>query len=431
MGIGEHIRKAFGGHVPGRKALEVLRYIGPGFLVTVGFIDPGNWASNVAAGSLFGYKLLWIVTLSTIMLIILQHNAAHLGIATGLCISEAATRYMKPVFSRFVLLSAVAASVCTALAEILGGAIGLNMLFKIPLPVGAVAVTAFVFWMLLSNAYGKIEKIIIGFVSLIGLSFLYELSLVHVSWLQAGAGWVTPSFPQGSVLIIMSVLGAIVMPHNLYLHSEFIQSRRIDLEGEEVIGKRMRYEFVDTMSSMLVGWAINSAMIILAAATFFARGIQVTELGQAHEMLHPIVGNAAAAVFGGALLMAGLSSSVTAGMAGGSIFAGLFGEPYDTRDSHTRTGIVVTLIGALLLIFLVSDPYRALILSQMALSIQLPWTVILLILLTSSRKVMGSHVNTLLDRVVLWATAAVVIVLNLRPPHRLHFLIGATRCRAG
>jgi manganese transport protein len=414
MDIGKYIAKAFTGHIPSRKDLEILKYIGPGFLVTVGFIDPGNWAANVAAGSLFGYKLLWMVTLSTLMLIVLQHNAAHLGIATGLCISEAATRHVRPTFSRFVLLSAVVASICTALAEILGGAIGLNMLFKIPLPVGAVAVTAFVFWMLLGNAYGKIEKIIIAFVSLIGLSFLYELALVDVSWLKTGAGWVTPSFPHGSVPIVMSVLGAVVMPHNLYLHSEFIQSRQINLEGEEVVKKRLRYEFIDTLASMLVGWAINSAMIILAAATFFAHKIQVTELGQAHEMLHPIVGSAAAWVFGGALLLAGLASSVTAGMAGGSIFAGLFGEHYDTRDNHTRAGIVITLVGALLAIFFISDPFKGLIISQIALSIQLPWTIVLLILLTSSRKVMGSHANSFFDRIILWATAAAVIALNLR-----------------
>jgi manganese transport protein len=413
MGMREKMRRAFTGHVPGFRAWEALKFIGPGFLVTVGFIDPGNWASNVAAGSLYGYRLLWMVTLSTIMLILLQHNAAHLGISTGLCISEAATRHLRPFFSRFVLLSAVVAAISTALAEILGGAIGLSMLFGIPLPVGAVAVTLFVFWMLFTNTYGKIEKVIIAFVSLIGLSFLYEIILVDVSWGSAGAGWVTPSFPPGSIPIVMSVLGAVVMPHNLYLHSEFIQSRQINLKGEDVVRKRLRYEFVDTLASMIVGWAINSAMILLAAATFHARGVVVTELGQAHDMLHPMLGGAAAAVFGGALLLAGLSSSVTAGMAGGSIVAGLFGEHYDTRDSHTQAGIAVTLVGALLAVFLVSDPFRGLILSQVALSIQLPWTIVLLILLTSSRKVMGEHANTTVNRIVLWIVAAVVIAFNV------------------
>jgi len=171
------LQKLFKGHKPKLGALEILKYIGPGFLVTVGFIDPGNWASNMAAGSQFGYKLLWMVTLSTIMLIFLQHNAAHLGIATGLCLSEAISKYF-PKFPRyFVLITAMLASISTALAEILGAAIGLNMLFNLPLNIGALITTFVAILMLISNNYRKIEKYIIGFVSIIGLSFLFELSL--------------------------------------------------------------------------------------------------------------------------------------------------------------------------------------------------------------------------------------------------------------
>jgi manganese transport protein len=403
----------FSNHAPRLRALELLKYIGPGFLVTVGFIDPGNWASNVAAGSLYGYRLLWMVTLSTLMLIVLQHNAAHLGIVSGLCISEAATKYMRPWFSRFVLGSAVAACVSTALAEIMGAAIGLNLLLKVPLHIGTALVTLAIIWLLLGNGYRRIEKVIIAFVSLIGLSFLYELSLVRIPWAQAAPGWVTPSLPLGSIPVIMSVLGAVVMPHNLYLHSEIIQSRQFSQAGEGVIKKQLRFEFVDTLNSMLIGWAINSSMIILAAATFFAAGARVTELGQAQAMLRPLLGRAAAVVFGGALLMAGLSSSVTAGMAGGSIVAGMSGEPYDPSDNHTRLGIIVTLVGALLATLLITDPFRGLILSQTALSIQLPWTIVLQILLTSNPRIMGKHVNGILDRVLLWTTAAVVSGLNI------------------
>ena len=272
MSLRTQIRKSFTGHAPRLQALELLKYIGPGFLVTVGFIDPGNWASNVAAGSLYGYRLLWMVTLSTLMLILLQHNAAHLGIVTGLCISEAATKFMHPRFSRLVLGSAVAASVSTALAEIMGAAIGLNLLFKLPLRIGAIMVTAAVIWLLLSNGYRRIEKLIIAFVSLIGLSFLYELSLVHIPWAEVASGWVTPVIPLGSIPVIMSVLGAVVMPHNLFLHSEIIQSRQLNQHGTDVIEKQLRFEFVDTLNSMVIGWAINSSMIILAAATFFASG---------------------------------------------------------------------------------------------------------------------------------------------------------------
>ena len=409
----ERLKTSFAGHAPRLGALELLKFIGPGFLVTVGFIDPGNWAANVAAGSMYGYRLLWMVTLSTLMLIVLQHNAAHLGIVTGLCIAEAATKHLRRWFSRFVLWSAVAATISTALAEILGAAIGLNLLFRVPVRIGAAIVTSAVLWLLFSNSYRKIERLIIAFVSVIGLSFLYELSLVRIPWGQAGAGWVTPALPAGALPIVMSVLGAVVMPHNLFLHSEIIQSRQLHLERTGIIERQLRYEFVDTLSSMLVGWAINSSMIILAAATFFVRGIVVTELGQAQAMLAPLLGNASSVVFGGALLLAGLSSSVTAGMAGGSILAGLYREPYDTTDNHTRLGITITLLGALALVMVVGDPFKGLLFSQLALSIQLPWTIVLQILLTSSPVIMGTYANSAKDRILLWTIAAIVIGLNI------------------
>ena len=407
------MQRLFRDHHPRLQALEVLKYIGPGFLVTVGFIDPGNWASNVAAGSMYGYRLLWMVTLSTLMLIILQHNAAHLGIVTGLCISEAATEYVAPRFARIVLSSAVAACVCTALAEVMGAAIGLNLLTGVPLRVGAVLVAVAVGFLLLANGYRRIEKLIIAFVSLIGLSFLYELSLVHVPLAEAAAAWVTPSFPSGSIPIVMSVLGAVVMPHNLYLHSEIIQSRRLNEQGTAVIEKQLRFEFVDTLTSMLVGWAINSSMIILAAATFFVHHSVVTDLGQAQSMLQPLLGKAASAVFGGALVMAGLSSAVTAGMAGGSIVAGMSREPYDVSDNHSRLGVVLTLGGALVLALVAGNPFTTLVVSQIALSVQLPWTIVLQIMLTSNPRVMGRYVNSRLDRGLLWTTAVVVSVLNV------------------
>ena len=261
--------------------LDILKYIGPGLLVTVGFIDPGNWASNFAAGSEFGYSLLWVVTLSTIMLIVLQHNVAHLGIVTGLCLSEAATQYTPKWISRPILGTAVLASVSTSLAEILGGAIALQMLFGVPIIWGSILVTAFVFIMLLTNSYKKIERSIIAFVSVIGLSFIYELLLVEIDWPTAAKGWVVPSFPQGSVLIVMSVLGAVVMPHNLFLHSEVIQSHEYNKQDDASIRKVLKYELYDTLFSMIAGWAINSAMILLAAATFFKTKTEVTELQQA------------------------------------------------------------------------------------------------------------------------------------------------------
>ncbi len=401
------------GYRPGYGALEIFKYIGPGLLVTVGFIDPGNWASNLAAGAGFGYTLLWMVTLSTIMLIILQHNVAHLGIATGLCLSEAASIYLKPVYSRAILGSAMLASISTSLAEILGGAIALEMLFDIPIRIGSLLVTLFVIIMLFTNTYSVIEKWIIAFVSVIGLSFLYELSLASIDWPEAVRGWVTPSFPDGSMIVVMSVLGAVVMPHNLFLHSEVIQSRQWNREEDSVIKKQLRFEFLDTLFSMLIGWAINSAMILLAAATFFKSGVEVTELQQANHLLAPLLGKHAAVVFAVALLFAGVASTITSGMAAGSIFAGAYKEPYDIKDNHSRVGVIVSLIVAFVLILLISNPFQGLIISQMLLSIQLPFTIFLQVYLTSSEKVMGKYKNKPSSRLLLYGIGALVTVLNI------------------
>ncbi len=394
--------------------LEILKYIGPGLIVTVGFIDPGNWASNLAAGSSYGYTLLWMVTLSTLMLIILQHNVAHLGIATGLCLSEAAQKYLPQALSRPLLWSAMAASVSTSLAEILGGALALQMLFKIPVKIGAVLVSALVLYLLFSNTYRRLEKWIIGFVSLIGLSFIYELKLAGVDWGLAASGWVTPALPDGSMLIVMSVLGAVVMPHNLFLHSEIIQSRQWNLEDDKVIRKQLKYEFLDTLLSMLIGWAINSAMIIMAAATFFSVGAQVSELGQAKEMLVPLLGRSSGLVFALALLFSGIASSVTSGMAGGSIFAGIYSEPLNLKDAHSRLGVCISILAALLLIFFISNPFRGLIISQMVLSVQLPFTIFLQFYLTSSKKVMGRYANGKWDMLQLGAVVLAVSFLNIK-----------------
>lgn len=393
--------------------LDFFKYIGPGLLVTVGFIDPGNWASNFAAGSEFGYSLLWVVTLSTVMLIILQHNVAHLGIVTGLCLSEAATRYCPKWVSRPILATAVLASISTSLAEILGGAIALQMLFGIPVVWGAVLTALFVVVMLFTNSYKKIERAIIAFVSVIGLSFLYELFLVEIDWPQAARSWVLPDIPQGSMLIIMSVLGAVVMPHNLFLHSEVIQSHEYNKGDDTSIQKRLKYEFYDTLFSMLVGWAINSAMILLAASTFFRTGTRVEELQQAQSLLTPLLGEAAGIVFALALLMAGVSSTITSGMAAGSIFAGIFGESYHIKDIHSRVGVLLSLGIALLVIFFIDNPFYGLLVSQMVLSIQLPFTVFLQVGLTSSKRVMGIYVNSRRSSFVLYAIAAVVSALNV------------------
>ncbi|MGF1982778.1 Nramp family divalent metal transporter [Lactococcus taiwanensis] len=396
-------------------ALGFLRYVGPGLIVAVGFIDPGNWAANLAAGSQFGYKLLWVITLSTIMLAFLQHNVAHLGIVTGKCLSENATEYLKPVTSRIVLGTAVLASISTAVAEILGGALALQMLFKLPLSLGSLLTAALVIWFLFSNSYSKIEKVIIGFVSVIGISLLFELFIIpHVDWIAAAKASITPSMSSASIPIIMSALGAVVMPHNLFLHSEVIQSRQWNLEDEKVIQRQLKYEFFDTLFSMFLGWVINSAIIILAAALFFPH--VVTEIDQAQEMLKPLLGSAGAILFAVAFLFAGVASSVTAGMAGGSIFAGIYRKPYDIREIHSKVGVLLTILvatGAIIGLSMITSPFQILIYSQVFLSIQLPITIFLQIYLTNSQKVMGKYKNVWYTKALLLAMGIFITLLNV------------------
>ena len=410
--LSERIKSYFKDKNPAR--LQVWKYIGPGLLVTIGFIDPGNWASNIAAGSYYGYTLLWVTTLSTIMLIFFQHNTAHLGIITGLCLSEATTTHLKPSLSITVLVSAIIATISTALAEIFGGAIALKMLFGLPLKIGGLIISIFTLWMLFNNSYRKIEKWIIGFVSIIGVSFIIEMFLNNTNWGEAAKGWLVPNAPLNSMVIIMSVLGAVVMPHNLYLHSEIIQSRQWNLTDDKTKVNRLKFEFIDTLMSMIIGFAINSAMIILAAGVFFQNKIKVTELEQAQSLLTPLLGKMAAIIFAVALLFAGIASSVTAGMAGGSIFAGMLKEPYDIKDKHTRFGVIITIVFAMITILFIENTFNALIYSQMILSIQLPLTIVSLIYLTSSKKVMGKYKNTILNKIILWGLGIIVVFLNIK-----------------
>ena len=373
-----------------KEAMNFLRYIGPGLLVTVGFIDPGNWASNIAAGSGYGYTLLWMVTLSTIMLVILQHNAAHLGIVTGKCLSEATSLYINKRLKNTILLTAVTASIATAMAELLGGAMALEMLFHIPVKIGTFIILGIVLMCQFTNAYSRIEKLIILFVSLIGFSFLFEICISDIEWKQALIGWAKPEVPKGSLPVVMSVLGAVVMPHNLFLHSEIIQSRKWNLKDKNVIEQQLKYEFKDTLFSMIIGWAINSAMI-----------------------LTPLLGNAASIIFALALLLAGISSSITAGMAGGTIFSGIFNHSYDIHHKDTKRGVLITMVPAVLIILLIKSPFDGLIYSQMFLAIQLPITIFTQIYLTSSKKVMGKYANSKRLKIILFTIALIVTFLNI------------------
>lgn len=395
------------------KKPNIFKYLGPGILVTVGFIDPGNWATNLEAGSTFGYSLLWVVSVSTIMLILLQHNAAHLGIATGKCLAENAASHLSPSINITLLGTAFLASISTALAEILGGAIALNMIFGISIKFAAIIILLAVLFVIYFNNYKKLEKIIIAFVAIIGFSFFYEITLFKINWLQAFSSAAVPTLPQGSIAIIVGVLGAVVMPHNLFLHSEVIQSREWHNSKPELKKKLLKYEFLDTIFSMVLGWAINCTIIILAAEVFHKNNILVTELSQAADLLKPVLGSRAAVIFAIALLFAGFASSITAGVSGGTISAGIFNKEYNEKDGYTKIGVISTLVIATFIIIFIDNPLKGLIYSQIILSLQLPFTIFLLIYLTSSKKVMHEHKNTIVNNILLVSCGLFVTFLNI------------------
>ena len=392
---------------------ELLKYLGPGFLVTVGFIDPGNWATNIAGGSEFNYSLLWVITLSTLMLIFLQHMSAHLGIITGTCLAESCRKWFPEWLNYILGGSIMAACMATALAEFLGAAIGLTILFGLPLTVSAILSGVIILSLVTIQKYAQTEHLIISFVSIIGFCYLFELYLVKPSWHEAITASVIPSLNSSSIFVAMAMLGAVVMPHNIYLHSEVIQKRNWKATTEERKRQLLRYEFMDTILAMGTGWMINSAMVIVAAAVFYRHGVIVNDVMQAADTLRPLAGDLARFLFAIALICAGISSSITACLAGGTVFTGFLGKEIDPKKKWFRAGVLLTAIPAIFLITIITDTYKALIWSQVVLSLQLPLTIIPLILLTRSKKVMGEYANGSFENLLLYLCGGIVIFLNV------------------
>lgn len=391
---------------------RALAYLGPGFFVTIGFIDPGNWATNIAAGSQFNYDLLWVVLVSSIVLIIWQHIAAHLGIVTGKCLAEAVAEYSSRRMVFVYGVTAMAAMTATALAEILGASLGLNMLFGIPVKAGALIASAVIILVVWFQRYGLLEKLIVGFVSIIGLCYLIEIYLVKPDWGAAAFHSVVPKLDSKSIIVAMGVLGAVVMPHNIYLHSEIIQSRNWTGKSDEETRRLLRFEFLDTLLAITAGMLINAAMVIVAAAVFFKAHILVSDLTQASATLKPIAGNLASILFAVALLMAGFSSSMTAGIAGGTTFSGYLGKETNFESRWFKAGMLLTLIPACIVIMFIRNTFQALIISQVFLSVQLPLTMLPLFLITNSKRIMGQYSNGITENILLAVTGILVLGLN-------------------
>jgi manganese transport protein len=390
----------------------LLSFLGPGFLITVGFIDPGNWATNIEGGSKFGYELLWVITLSTFMLIVIQNMAAKLGIATGKSLAvNIRERFSRPT-SAFLGLTIILACVATDVAELLGGAIGFNLLFGMPLWLGALLTIFLEVFLIISQRYHRIEAIIMGFLVIIGLCYLVEIVIVKPDWAQLAPALFIPNVNRSSIYVAMAILGAVVMPHNIFLHSNVIHSRKWGISEDEKLAL-LGYEKLDTLFAMLMGWVVNSAMIIVAAAVFARHHVVVDSIEQASATLAPLAGPLAGFLFAVALIFAGVGSSVTSSMAEVNVITGFLGKPEDPRTPLYRISVFVTALPSFIIILLAMDTFRILIFSQVVLSIQLPFTLIPLLILCRDRDLMGRFRSSPLEFAAAVSISAVVIILNI------------------
>ena len=392
-------------------------YLGPAFLVSVGYMDPGNWATSLEAGSRYGYALLWIVTLSSAIAVLMQVLAAKLGIVTGMDLAQAMRERYSPATARFLFVTAFLAMMATDLAEFMGVALALNMLFGIPLT-WAVILTVFdVLLILWLERYGFrwVEMVILAFVATIGMAYVLEIFFAHPALGEVAWNAFVPNttvFKSGTALFLaMGILGATVMPHNLYLHSAQVKTRT---KGNPESKQRVFFwSVVDTVSALSAAWLVNGAILVMAAAVFYKHGLLVTEIDQAYLTLEPLLGRAAALAFAIALLASGVSSSTTGTLAGQVVFEGFLNVRVRNIAALRLFVRLLTMAPALAAVWLSVRPVTLLVLSQVILSMQLPFSIIPLVSFTSNRKLMGSFANPPLTKVLAWAAAVLITALNL------------------
>ena len=391
---------------------RILSFMGPGFLVTVGFIDPGNWATNIEGGSSFGYALLWVVTLSTLVLIVVQSMAAKLGIATGKSLAvNIRDRFPKPMTAALGV-TVVLACMATDVAELLGGAIGFKLLIGLPLWAGALVTVFLEVFLIVGQRYHRLERIIIGFLGVIALCYVAEILIVKPDWGRALPALVVPTLNRRNIYIAMGILGAVVMPHNIFLHSNVIHSRDWGIDDAKKMSL-LKYERIDTITALLLGWVVNSAMIIVAARVFHQNSVVVTSISDASRTLIPLAGPLAALLFAVALVFSGIGSSVTSSMAEVNVITGFLGKPEDPKTPLYRISTFITAIPSFVLIAVGVDTYKILILSQVVLSIQLPFTLIPLLILCRDKRLMGAFRSSGREFAAAFAISTLVIGLNI------------------
>lgn len=392
------------------KLKALFKYIGPAFIVSVAYIDPGNFATNISGGSIFNYNLVWVILWSNLMAIFLQCMSAKLGIATGHNLPEMCSKVFSKKTNWFFWLEAEFAAMATDLAEFLGGTLGLYLLFHIPMIYAGLLTGVLTFLIVYMEKYGQrvVEWIIGALVAIITIGYIIELFLAKPDWSQAGLHTLIPSLPNGeAVLLAAGMLGATVMPHVIYLHSQLVQARnKVEYTDEQKL-RHLRLERIDITIAMNIAFIVNAAMLIVSASVFFRNGMVVDSIEQAHKSLEPLLGTLSSGVFGIVLLASGLSSSAVGTMAGQTIMKGFIGLniPINIRR-------LITMTPALIIIASGVNPMNALIISQVVLSFALPFAIIPMMLITSRRDLMGGLVNKQLTKVAGWVITGIIVGLN-------------------
>ena len=390
---------------------RLMPFLGPAFIASVAYMDPGNFATNIQGGAQFGYMLLWVIVASNLMAMVLQTLSAKLGVATGKNLAEVAREHFSPrlVICLWALMEIVA--MATDLAEFLGAALGFNLLFGIPLWLAGLLTAVATFLILGLERYGfrPIEAVITALIGVVAASYLIETFLDRPEWHSVMQGAFVPRFTTAeSILLAAGILGATVMPHALFLHSALTQDR-IVVKKPEQLRRLFKFEIVDVLIAMGVAGLVNAAMLIMAAATFYHQGLTaVGTIEEAHRTLEPLLGTAASAVFAVSLLASGLSSASVGTMAGQVIMQGFL-----RRHIKPWVRRLVTMLPSLIVIALGLDPTRTLVISQVVLSFGLPFAVIPLVLFTRRRDIMGVLVNQRLTTIIASIMAVIIIVLNL------------------
>ena len=401
-----NVRNTFG--IVG-KLKNLSAFLGPAFVVSVAYIDPGNFATNISGGSKFNYDLVWVILWSNLMAIFLQIMSAKLGIATD----KNLTQMCREVFSKganwFFYIVATLAAMATTMAEFLGGVLGFYLLLGIPLLYSAVLTAIVTFFITYLQKYGQriVEIVITILIAVICVAYTMELIFAKPDWQQVAVHTLIPSLPNGeAVLIAVGMLGATVMPHVIYLHSQLVQSRNIGLSLEEK-KKYLHMEKIDVFVAMNIAFIVNAAMVVVSASVFYSRGMAVDSIEQAHRSLEPLLGSLSSGAFGAALLASGFSSSTVGAMAGETIMDGFVDIkiPLNMRR-------IITMLPGVIVIAAGVNPMKALLISQVCLSFVLPVAIISMLKITCRKDLMGDFVNKPFVKFLGWLIAVVIIGMN-------------------